>query len=236
MKRIIAIGDIHGCDRELEVLLDAIEPGADDLIVPLGDVIDRGPDSPDVIERLMQLDRHCELLPILGNHEEMMLSVLEGASPDEWIFNGGVATLEAYGFAGDFAVIPETHREFLESFRDFVETDSHFFVHANYESRLSLHDQRGKVLRWMSLRAKVPRMHASGRHCVVGHTANERGEIYRYPHLTGIDTYCYGGGWLTAYDVNSGQVWQARRDGDYRAFLLEERSTGFVSWRQSRAA
>jgi serine/threonine protein phosphatase 1 len=64
--RIIAIGDIHGCSAALSAILAAIEPGHDDLVVTLGDYVDRGPDSRGVIERLIQLDRECWLVSILG--------------------------------------------------------------------------------------------------------------------------------------------------------------------------
>ena len=66
-ERIIAIGDIHGCARALEGLLEMIEPTPRDLIVTLGDYVDRGPQSRQVIERLIQLQEECQLIPLLGN-------------------------------------------------------------------------------------------------------------------------------------------------------------------------
>src|SRR5262245_56968646 len=68
--RTIAIGDIHGCAKALAALLDAIGPVQEDTLVPLGDFIDCGPDSRDVLEQLIALPRRCCLVPILGNHEE----------------------------------------------------------------------------------------------------------------------------------------------------------------------
>ena len=72
--RLIAIGDVHGCVHALDTLLAAIGPMPADQIVFLGDLIDQGHDSRDVIERLIELRRQCRLIVIEGNHEEMMLA------------------------------------------------------------------------------------------------------------------------------------------------------------------
>src|SRR5262245_37847694 len=71
--RTIAIGDVHGCSTALAALLDAIGPVESDTVVTLGDYIDRGPDSKGVIEQLIALEQRCRLVPLLGNHEEMIL-------------------------------------------------------------------------------------------------------------------------------------------------------------------
>src|SRR5947209_8595634 len=71
--RILAIGDIHGCSRALDALLAAVAPSADDLIITLGDYVDRGLDSAGVIDRLIRLSTTHSLIALRGNHEEMML-------------------------------------------------------------------------------------------------------------------------------------------------------------------
>ena len=73
MPRTIAIGDIHGCSAALAKLIELIELQPDDVLVPLGDFVDRGIDSKGVIHQLISLGDRCRLVPILGNHEEMML-------------------------------------------------------------------------------------------------------------------------------------------------------------------
>lgn len=78
--RTIAIGDVHGCAAALRALLEQIKPQSTDTIVMLGDCVDRGPDSRGVIETLLELRGRCELVPILGNHEEMMLNFLDSRS------------------------------------------------------------------------------------------------------------------------------------------------------------
>ena len=79
--RTIAIGDIHGCSAALDALLEAIRPRPEDCIVTLGDYINRGPDSRGVIERLIELKDRCRLVPLLGNHEEMLFEALADSYP-----------------------------------------------------------------------------------------------------------------------------------------------------------
>lgn len=208
--RWIAIGDIHGCSRALRALLAEISPTPEDIIVTLGDVLDRGPDSRGAIEQLIELSHKCSLKGVLGNHEEMVLSVIRGdSSPMQWVQFGGAATLDSYGFQGDLSVIPPEHLQFLESFVDYVEAERHFFVHANYDPQRPLDRQRGSHLRWLSLKDSFPQPHMSGKTAIVGHTAERSGEVFSSQHLKCIDTYCYGGGWLTAYDISTGFIWQA---------------------------
>jgi serine/threonine protein phosphatase 1 len=123
---------------------------------------------------------------------------------------GGLATLGSYGAGwGELDRIPEAHYEFLRSCVPAFETRTHLFLHAQYEPDLPLEDQPAAALRWRSLRDVIPRPHFSGKRAVVGHTSQKDGEILDLGHIACIDTYCYGGGWLTAMDVDSGRVWQA---------------------------
>ncbi|WP_148598659.1 metallophosphoesterase [Aquisphaera giovannonii] len=215
--RTIAIGDIHGCSAALAALIDAIRPTPGDTIITLGDYINRGPDSKGVLDRLIELGRHCRLVPILGNHDQMLLDVRSGKYPLFWLFDmGGTATLDSYGPGRDLARIPDEHYGFLESCRDFHETDTHFFVHANYDADVPMAEQEIGMLRWESLRATVPGPHESGKKAVVGHTSQKGGEILDLGHLKCIDTYCYGGGWLTALEVRTEEVWQVDRAGTWR--------------------
>ena len=77
--KVIAIGDIHGCSTALRALIEAIQPGPDDLIIVLGGFIDCGPDRA-VIERLIGLSQRCRFDPILGDHEETLPAALESGS------------------------------------------------------------------------------------------------------------------------------------------------------------
>lgn len=215
--RTIAIGDIHGCSAALDAILAAMAPQPDDILVVLGDYVDRGPDSKGVIDRLIDLGSRCQLIALHGNHEEMMLDVIrDGQPPYRWLQYGGVETLDSYRFAGDMSVIPNEHREFFASMRDFYETEDHFFVHANYDPALALAEQPRFLLRWQKLTDATPAAHRNGKRAIVGHTHDRDGEIVDLGYLVCLDTYCYGGGWLTAMDVHSGKVWQADLNGGLR--------------------
>jgi serine/threonine protein phosphatase 1 len=216
--RTIAIGDIHGCSAALRALIEAINPQRDDTLIPLGDCIDRGPDSCGVVEQLLLLRDRCRLFPLLGNHEEMMLNYLDGRpQPDDWLAVGGAETLASYGTGSDAAAIPKEHIDYIRTWGDCFETDTHFFVHASYEPQRPLAKQHWRSMRWHTLRAAIPEPHESGKIAVVGHTSLKNGEILDLGHLVCIDTYCWGGGWLTALDTVCGHIWQANRDGRLRS-------------------
>jgi serine/threonine protein phosphatase 1 len=216
--RTVAIGDIHGCAAALRALLDAIAPGPDDWIVPLGDLVNRGPDSRGVLDLLIDLRRRCRVTPILGNHDEMFLRLWElNAVPSAWLAMGGGATLDSYGPARNFDLVPLAHVDFVRSFAAAIETPGHLLLHAQYEPELPLEATPGETLRWASLRDRVPGPHASGKRAIVGHTSQKDGAILDRGHLVCIDTFCQGGGWLTALDVTTCEVWQADRAGRLRA-------------------
>jgi serine/threonine protein phosphatase 1 len=215
--RTIAIGDIHGCSAALDALIHAIRPRPEDMIVTLGDYINRWPDSRGVLDRRIDRSRRCRLVPILGNHDQMLLEARSGAHPRTWIGMGGLATLDSYGPGRDLSLIPEAHFEFLGRCRDYFETDTHIFVHANYFPDIPMGEQEVGMLRWESLREMTPGSHESGKTVIVGHTSQKTGEILDLGHLVCIDTYCHGGGWLTALEVGTGQVWQANQRGGLRS-------------------
>jgi serine/threonine protein phosphatase 1 len=214
--RTIAIGDIHGCSAALDALIHAIGPRPEDVIVTLGDYINRGPDSRGVLDRLIALGRRCRLVPLLGNHDQMLLEARSGLHPTTWIGMGGLATLDSYGPGRELSLIPEEHFEFLGRCLDYHETESHIFVHANYFPDIPMVEQPVEMLRWESLRDITPGPYESGKTVIVGHTSQKGGEILDLGHLVCIDTYCHGGGWLTALEVNTGEVWQADREGGIR--------------------
>jgi serine/threonine protein phosphatase 1 len=215
MARTIAIGDIHGCAQALEALLRAIEPAGEDTIVALGDYVDRGPDSRGVVDRMLALDKECRLAPLIGNHEVMLLDCIDrGYADPVWLSYGGKETLESYG--GGLEKIPPEHLTFLRGLLPYFETDTHFFVHANYQYNLQLAEQPPYLLFWEHLHLNLPRRHEGGKRAIVGHTSQKGAEILDLGHVVCIDTFCHGGGWLTALDVDTGQVWQADRTGKLR--------------------
>lgn len=216
MKRVIAIGDVHGCAAALESLLDAISPRPEDTLVVLGDCIDRGPESKRTIQLLLSWREKCRIVPILGNHEEMLLTALSRPFTfKDWLACGGEATMRSYGVS-DPAKLPQEHVDYIRTWGDHFETPTHFFAHANYAADMPLPQQTWEFWRWEPLRVSLPGPHQSGKIAVLGHTSQKTGEILDLDYLLCIDTYCHGGGWLTAYETGIGQIWQADSSGQLR--------------------
>jgi serine/threonine protein phosphatase 1 len=213
--RTIAIGDPHGCSLALAALVEAIDPLPDDTIITLGEYVDRGIDSKGVLDQLIALSHRCRLLPLLGNHDQMMLHARDGKDDFRfWMNCGGITTLDSYGSTGRLDLIPAAHFHFLERCQSFHEAEAHFFVHANYKPDLPLDRQDDHTLRWLSLWDFVPGPHCSGKIAVLGHTPQP--DVLDQGHLICIDTGCCDGGWLTALDVASGQKWQVDERGQHR--------------------
>jgi serine/threonine protein phosphatase 1 len=215
--RTIAIGDIHGCAHALEAVLAEINPQPADTIVCLGDFIDQGRDTNQVIRILMDLNERGQLVCLLGNHEEMLLSALADPKLEEgWLVCGGQATVNAYNFCGHMTDVPADHVAFIRACRNYWETPTHLFTHANYDPDLPLAEMPPYTLRWSPLDEPSYRRHQSGKTAIVGHTEQKSGEVLDLDSIVCIDTYCHGYGWLTALDVTSGQIWQASRWGVLR--------------------
>ncbi len=219
--RVLAIGDIHGCATALAALVDGLKPQTGDVVVMLGDAIDRGPDSRGVIEQLLALGERCQLVSLIGNHEQMMLEALDGDIPvQQWLMHGGAATLDSYGPGAGVNAVDPAHIDFIRTWVDVYETDSHFFVHGNYIASRPLDRQPWTDLRWQSLNWHTPEPHVSGKTAVLGHTSNKQGQIVNLGHIVCIDTYCCGGYWLTAFDATTGRAWQANEAGAFRTAEL----------------
>ena len=216
--RTIAIGDIHGCLPALEAVLERVAPQPEDLVVTLGDYVDRGPDTRGVIQRLIDLGAQCQFVPLLGNHDEMLLAIHGGRDDllEDWLAYGGDATLASYEVSAP-AEIPRPHVDFLHHCRLFYETDLYFFVHGNYREDQPLDRQPRESLLWESLKRRQPGPHRSGKIAVVGHTAQKSGRILDLGYLKCIDTWCYGDGWLTALHLETGRCRQADKKGRIRA-------------------
>jgi len=217
--RTIAIGDIHGCDVALERLLERLAPTADDLVISLGDVCDRGPDTRRVIDLLLDLGRRCDFKLILGNHDEMMLGVFGRHYKMDlsfWWGVGGAETIEAYG--GDPNAVPEAHLDFLQSGLPYFETETDIFIHADLQPGVPLNAQSGDWLRWRKIDGhELP--HPSGKRVVCGHTSQKSGDPLAWDGWACIDTRVFDdreGGWLTALNVGPDEVYQANQFGQTR--------------------
>jgi serine/threonine protein phosphatase 1 len=216
--RTLAIGDIHGCDVALTTLLARLSIAPDDTVVVLGDAVDRGPASRQVVERLRQLSGECRFVLILGNHEEMLLEAIDhGAGIEAWLRYGGAATLVSYG--GDPRMIPAAHLDLMRSGRDYWEAGRDIFIHANLEPGVALERQQPEWLRWTHLSGyETP--HPSGKRVVCGHTPQKNGLPLSFNGWVGIDTYAWGTGWLTCLDAGSNEWFQANQAGEFRSGRL----------------
>jgi len=215
--RLLAIGDIHGCHIAFDTLLEHLAITPADAVVVLGDVIDRGPGTRQVIDRLIELQERCRLIFLMGNHEEMFLdSLTTDEIREPWMGFGGLETLISYGeHAEDTGELPASHIAFLKTGLDYFETESTVFVHANLEPGRPLADQSAEWLRWAKLtKQELPL--PSGRRVICGHTAQKDGRVWVGDAWVCIDTYAYGGEFLTALDVRSDIVCQARQTGEFR--------------------
>ena len=214
--RLFAVGDIHGCSTALNALINAIDPRPDDTIVTLGDYVDWGPDSRSVIRQLIELSGRCQLVPLLGNHEDMLIQAIESDSAlRSWLDLGGDQTLLSYPYDGT-SIIDPAHVDFIRGCLDYFETDDFIFAHANYDPDLPMDRQPSLKLRWEFLDHAHQRPHASGKTVIVGHSPQTSGDVLDLGHLICIDTDCSRGGWLTALEVWTGRVIQANEKGEMR--------------------
>lgn len=212
--RTLVIGDIHGCNKALNGLLEVIQPASDDTLIFLGDYVDRGPDSRGVLDTLIALKSQINLVCLLGNHEIMFRGVIQGLNPALWLEIGGRPTLTSYG--GKLSLVPEDHLDFLCNLLPYYETDEHLFVHANYDAALPLTEQPEELLYWEHLGNHFPQPHTSGKHVFLGHTPQPYGKIGEFDYFTCLDTGCFAGYWLSAMDVDSGEMWQISKHGHRR--------------------
>jgi len=222
-RRVYAIGDIHGRDDLLERLLGMIRAdaaaaaGLEHVAVFLGDYVDRGPNSFEVIDRLINMPlpgfRHVFLK---GNHEAMMLDFLAGppdaAQPSTlWMDNGGIETLHSYGIEGYWmfadarglkearrmlaAALPPGHRSFLESLALSHVAGDYAFVHAGIRPGVPLAEQRENEVLWIR-GAFLNARGGLGHRVVHGHTIVPAPEVHR--NRIAIDTGAVRSGTLTS--------------------------------------
>ena len=192
--RLFAIGDIHGCADELGAMMKAIAPTAGDTVVFVGDYVDRGPASNEVVEIALDLQKSkAEAVFLKGNHEDMMLSFLglPGRYGESFLFNGGVATLESYGLKEEDlpeAVhhIPAHHIEFYKHLSVNYLRPPYLFVHAGISPLLQLEEQQTEDMLWIR-QEFIFNPHKVDATVVFGHTPM-RGVMIDLPYKLGIDT------------------------------------------------
>jgi len=225
--RAYAVGDIHGRLDLLEQLLDKIHedmerrPARKVLLAFVGDLIDRGPNSAQVVERLRTY-KHSRVRTVflLGNHEEVLLRILAGEANliADWRRFGGTECLKSYGvnvaelsgledqeaLAVVRKAIPKAHAHFLESFDDSCRFGDYLFVHAGIRPGVEFDQQRQSDLRWI----RDPFLFDDTDHgFVVVHGHTIRPEVEVRPNRIGIDTGAYRSGLLTALAIEGPESW-----------------------------
>lgn len=222
--RTLVIGDIHGCSKALYYVLQMARPENADTIITLGDYVDRGPDSKGVIDQLLFLQSYCRVIPLKGNHEVMMMeSRTNSICEKEWRSHGGAQTLKSYSpdkANPTLKDVPPEHWSFMEhECLNYWETDFHIFVHASVAPGIPLAEQSDLQLFWEFLPSR-PQPHQSGKTIICGHTSQDSGRPLNLGHTVCIDTYAYGGGFLSCLDMDSGIVYQASQSGFKRELQL----------------
>lgn len=220
---VYAVGDVHGCHDHLtrlerRIVQHAAHRSGTRLIVMLGDYIDRGPASAQVIEHLLGAPpAGFERICLRGNHEEMALAAARSPDrSDTWLVNGGTATLASYGIDPDTYLqsdtpqrqhmlatrISETHWRFIRHLPVLLTLPGFAFVHAGVRPGIALADQRDSDLVWI----REPFLgtdHGLGLTVVHGHTPSLVPVVL--PYRIGIDTYAVDGGVLTALCIENGE-------------------------------
>ncbi len=199
---IYAVGDIHGCLDRLEMLLDEVQPDLEkDVLLFVGDYIDRGPDSRGVVDYVLKLQQKYpqeHVVCLKGNHEAMFLNFLEGRERELFLFNGGLGTLRDYwGDNWDSIkelLLPPEHESFYQELRAYYETPDYIFVHGGLKPGVPLPEQQEEDLLW--IRGEfITSMEDFGRLVVFGHTPFKRPLVM--PNKIGIDTGAVYGNYLT---------------------------------------
>lgn len=200
MKKTYVIGDIHGCYGAFLNLLEMMDYSKEDILIFLGDYIDRGPDSQKVVSKVMQLKKELPfVLTLLGNHEAMFLRYLQGAGQEFFLRNGGQETLTSYGMDSVAGInnkpsIPDKHIAFFNSLLLHWEDENYIYVHAGLQPGIHLSLQTDEWCLW-AREEFINSSYNFGKRVIFGHTVFK--EPFIRPEKVGIDTGAVYGGHLT---------------------------------------
>jgi serine/threonine protein phosphatase 1 len=214
MNKIFAIGDIHGCLEKLKDLMP--KTGIDnqnDTLIFIGDYIDRGKFSSEVVDHVIRLqNEYKKVVCLRGNHEDMLAHYLEGMNEEMYLNNGGINTLHSYEIILSDDIkerkrkIPARHRKFFESLLPYYETEDYIFVHAGMKPGLSLQEQTMHDLLWIR-HEFIDAEYDFGKTVVFGHTPLNNPLINK--NMIGIDTGAVYGGKLTCVELPKIKIYQA---------------------------
>ena len=218
-RRVYAIGDVHGCLDPLASLHRAVaadlrdRPVADACLIHLGDYIDRGPDSAEVIATLLgDPVPGTRRINLMGNHEAMMLAALDGGNDDPaevWRANGGADALASWsigqrtGRADWISRIPAEHLAFIRNLDRMHREGGYVFVHAGIRPGVAPEAQTQRDLLWI----REPFLSFAGDlGAVIIHGHTPRPEPVLRANRIGLDTGMVYGGVLTCAVLEADQI------------------------------
>jgi serine/threonine protein phosphatase 1 len=212
MSRLFAISDIHGCFNPFyELVVNIIDLKISDRLILLGDYIDRGNKSKEVIDFILDLRKAgFDVKPLTGNHEQMMLSALNSADMlNLWYMNSGMTTLESFGIS-DLSELDPGYIEFFKDLGFYYQTGNLIFVHAGFNDRATDPFSDRETMIW-ECRPSYSNPVFKGKTIIHGHRPKKREYIKelldKKSNEIPIDTGCVydadpGYGFLSALDIN----------------------------------
>lgn len=212
------IGDIHGYYNKLSALFDKIKKHItdNDTIIFLGDYIDRGHHSFEVIDFLIDLQKRYNTIYLRGNHESMFLNYLQGHDVSLFMYNGGQATIDSYIENMGSLRLPEDHKTFFNSLKLYHETDDFIALHAGLRPGIPVELQSSYDMIWIReefflKQYRWPKLVVFGHTTTVNITGLPIYEIYNDEHrnIIGIDTGAAYGGPLTCLRLPDKQIFQS---------------------------
>lgn len=219
MPRTFVIADIHGNYQPLlSVFRDSGFDYRNDLLISLGDLVDRGPEPVKVVDELLKI-RH--LINIKGNHDHWFFEYLSsGISNNVWLFQGGMATLK------DYEKHPKAKQRHLEFFASaslyYVDEKNRLFVHAGFDPYRSFHEQKTspETLLWDRLLFRVASDHHLNKtdfheftEIFIGHSPTQLVTSdfpVHFANLWMMDTGAGHRRYLSMMDVDTKEVWQSK--------------------------
>ena len=203
MNKIFVVGDIHGCFDKLCALMGKIPINyAQDQLIFIGDYIDRGQSSVDVVDYLMGFKKRVPgTLFLKGNHEDMLQNYLDGSDRFTYMLNGGQRTLDEYLKRSNNAKafpIPSEHLEFFNSLHLYYQTEDYIFVHAGLRAKVPLESQKRMDLLWIRDEFIYSNFNF-GKRVIFGHTPFK--EPLLQSNKIGIDTGAVYGNRLTCVQL-----------------------------------
>ncbi|MDX2232780.1 MAG: metallophosphoesterase family protein [Leptolyngbyaceae cyanobacterium bins.349] len=236
--RRIIIGDVHGHYKGLMTLLEAIAPGQHDQVYLLGDLIDRGPDSLQVVDFVQRSGYTC----LLGNHEQLMIDSFPNGRPftpalQAWLYSGGRATVASYGESG----ILLDHLDWMKTLPTYVDLGDLWLVHAGVHPLLPIESQSTQEFCWIRDEFhSTSKPYFADKLIITGHTITftlpkvSPGEIAQGCGWLDIDTGAYHpkSGWLTGLDMVNHLVYQVNVFNDMTRVLPFDEAVTQIEPRQ----